>query len=120
MERISRNTQAVCGFKYLASKRTPFFQTVKVIAAILRASVRRAISGLIPLATSASFYKGESQEKHLSFGRRFSCFPAHMIEQDLFQPSAPGARFAAHCCVAVLVFTSSGFHRLLRDEASLF
>src|ERR1700674_1061621 len=51
---IARDTQAVCGFKYWASKRTPFFQTVKVIAAILRASVRRAISGLIPLATSAS------------------------------------------------------------------
>jgi len=31
------------------------------------------------------FYKGESQEKDLSFGRRFSCFPARMIEQDLFQ-----------------------------------
>ena len=54
MERIARNTQTVCGFKYLASKRTPFFQMVKVIAAILRASVRRAISGLIPLFTSAS------------------------------------------------------------------
>ena len=54
IERIARHTQAVCGFKYLASKRTPFFQTVKVIAAILRASVRRAISGLMPLATSAS------------------------------------------------------------------
>ena len=54
MERIARDTQAVCGFKYLASKRTPFFQTTKVIAAILRARVRRAISGLIPLATSTS------------------------------------------------------------------
>jgi hypothetical protein len=56
------------------------------------------------------FYKGEGQEKNLTFGRRFSCFPARMIEQDLFQPFAPGARFAAHCCVAVLVFTPSGFH----------
>ena len=54
MERIARDTQAVCGFKYWASKRTPFFQTVKVIAAILRASVSRAISGFIPLATSAA------------------------------------------------------------------
>lgn len=53
MERIARDTQAVCGFKYLASKRTPFFPTVKVMAAILRARVSRAISGLIPLATSA-------------------------------------------------------------------
>jgi len=25
--------------------------------------------------------------------------------------NAPCARFAAHCCVAVLVFTPSGFHR---------
>ena len=49
-----RNTQAVCGFRYLASKRTPFFQTIKVMAAILRANVRRAISGRMPLATSAS------------------------------------------------------------------
>jgi hypothetical protein len=54
MERIARDTQAVCGFRYLASKWTPFFQTVKVIAAILRARVRRAISGFIPLATRAS------------------------------------------------------------------
>jgi hypothetical protein len=53
MERIARDTQAVCGFKYLASKLTPFFQMTNVIAAILRARVRRAISGLIPLATSA-------------------------------------------------------------------
>src|SRR6202011_3922736 len=56
-------------------------------------------------------YQGRSQEKYLSHGRMFSCFPARMNEQDLFQPSAPGARFAAHCCVAVLVFTPSGFHR---------
>jgi hypothetical protein len=47
------NTQAACGFRYWASKRTPFFQTCKVIAAILRASVRRAISGRMPLASSA-------------------------------------------------------------------
>ena len=47
------DTQAACDFRYWASKRTPFFQTCKVIAAILRASVRRAISGLIPLTNSA-------------------------------------------------------------------
>ena len=45
--------QAVCGFRCWASKRTPFFQTSKVMAAILRAKVRRAISGRIPLASSA-------------------------------------------------------------------
>ena len=47
------DTQAACGFRCSASKRTPFFQTCKVIAAILRASVRRAISGRMPLASSA-------------------------------------------------------------------
>ena len=50
----SRDTQAVCGFRCWASNETPFFQTIKVIAAILRASVSRAISGLIPLATRAA------------------------------------------------------------------
>ena len=49
-----RDTQAACGFRYWASKRTPFFQMCKVIAAILRASVRRAISGRMPLASSAA------------------------------------------------------------------
>jgi len=39
--------------RYWASKRTSFFQTCKVIAAIFRASVRRAISGRMPLASSA-------------------------------------------------------------------
>jgi hypothetical protein len=32
---VSCHSQAVCGVKYLASKCTPFFQTTKVIAAIL-------------------------------------------------------------------------------------
>ena len=37
------------------SKRlAPFFQTVKVMAAILRAKVRRAIEGFLPLASKAS------------------------------------------------------------------
>src|SRR3984957_2947639 len=49
-----RDTQAVCGFRCWASNETPFFQTIKVIAAILRASVSRAISGRMPLATSAA------------------------------------------------------------------
>ena len=49
MERNYGNTQAVCGFRYPASKLTPFFQTIRVIAAILRARVSRAISGFTPL-----------------------------------------------------------------------
>jgi len=46
---FSTDAQAAC-VQLSASKRAPFFQTIKVMAAILRASVRRAISGLIPLA----------------------------------------------------------------------
>src|ERR1039458_2431086 len=48
------DTQAACVFSCSASKRPPFFQSVKVMAAILRASVRRAISGFIPLASKAA------------------------------------------------------------------
>ena len=54
MERNYGNTQAVCGFRYLASKLTPLFQTIRVIAAILRARVSRAISGFIPLPIRAA------------------------------------------------------------------
>jgi len=48
-----RGAQAAC-FKCLASKLTPFFQTISVIAAIFRAKVRRAIVGRIPLASNLS------------------------------------------------------------------
>jgi len=46
--------QAACCFRCSASKRTPFFQTSKVMAEILRANVRRAIDGFIPRARQAS------------------------------------------------------------------
>src|SRR5216684_4730079 len=49
-----RDTQAVCGFRYWASKHTPFFQTIRTIVAIFLAKVRRAISGLMPLASKAA------------------------------------------------------------------
>jgi hypothetical protein len=53
MERaLYQNAQAACRCNSLASKQTPFFQIVKVIAAIFRARVRRAIVGLLPLARS--------------------------------------------------------------------
>ncbi len=48
-----RDTQAVCGFRYWASKHTPLFHTISTIVAIFLAKVRRAISGRIPLATKA-------------------------------------------------------------------
>lgn len=46
--------QAACGFSRSASKASPFFQTLSVIAAILRAKVSRAIAGSRPLASSPS------------------------------------------------------------------
>src|ERR1700687_5207003 len=51
---LSPDAQAACCFRCSASKRTPFFQTIKVIAAILRARVRRAIADFIPLASKAA------------------------------------------------------------------
>ena len=48
------DAQAACVFSCSASKRSYFFQGVKVMAAILRASVRRAISGFMPLASKAA------------------------------------------------------------------
>ena len=48
------DAQAVCRYKFCGSKPTPFFRIVKVIVAILRASVRRAIVGRIPFSTRAT------------------------------------------------------------------
>jgi hypothetical protein len=48
-----QDTQAVCGFRYWASKHTPFFHTISTIVAIFLAKVSRAISGRMPLATKA-------------------------------------------------------------------
>jgi len=47
---LSTGAQAACCFRYSVSKPTPFFQTIKVMAAILRARVRRAMVGFIPRA----------------------------------------------------------------------
>ena len=44
--------QAACSFRCSALKVSPLFQIFSVIAAILRASVKRAISGRIPFASS--------------------------------------------------------------------
>jgi hypothetical protein len=49
-----RDAQAVCGFRCCASKLTPLFQTISTIVAIFLAKVRRAISGLMPLANKAA------------------------------------------------------------------
>ena len=52
MERaLTRDAQAACDFSFSASKFSPFFHSVKAMAAILRASVRRAMVGLMPLAS---------------------------------------------------------------------
>ncbi len=50
---FTRDAQAACGFSFSASKLSPFFHRVSVIAAILRANVRRAIVGLMPFASNA-------------------------------------------------------------------
>ena len=49
-----QDTQAVCGFKYWASKHTPLFHTIKTTVAIFLAKVSRAISGRMPLLTKAA------------------------------------------------------------------
>ena len=52
MERVlTRDAQAACDFSFSTSKFSPFFHTVKVMAAILRASVSRTMVGLMPLAS---------------------------------------------------------------------
>jgi hypothetical protein len=50
---FTRDAQAACDFSLSASKFSPFFQRVSVMAAILRAIVRRAMVGFIPLASEA-------------------------------------------------------------------
>jgi hypothetical protein len=44
------DAQAACDFSLSASKFSPFFHSVSVMAAIFRASVRRTMVGLMPLA----------------------------------------------------------------------
>ncbi len=48
---LVRDAQAACGFNCLASKWAPFFHRIRVIAAIFRAKVRRAIAGFMPLVS---------------------------------------------------------------------
>jgi hypothetical protein len=48
---LTRDAQAACEFSLLTSKSSPFFHSVSVTAAILRASVRRTMVGLMPLAS---------------------------------------------------------------------
>ena len=49
---LNLRTQAACDFRCPVSNTSPFFQIFRVMAAILRASVSRAISGCMPLASS--------------------------------------------------------------------
>ena len=48
---FTRDAQAACDFSLSASKPSPFFHRVSVIAAILRASVSRAIVGFMPFSS---------------------------------------------------------------------
>ena len=52
---FTRDAQAACDFSFSGSKFSPFFQSVSVMAAILRASsVSRAMVGFIPLSSAAA------------------------------------------------------------------
>ena len=68
------DAQAACVFSCSASKRSSFFQSVKVIAAILRASVRRAISGFMPLA------RCKGQLRHEDFGTTMQLYAQSDME----------------------------------------
>src|ERR1700688_3369961 len=48
-----KDTQAVCGFRWWASKHAPLFHMINTMVAIFLAKVRRAISGLMPLVNKA-------------------------------------------------------------------
>src|SRR5437899_10356436 len=48
---LTRDAQAACDFSCVVSKFSPFFHRVSVMAAILRARVRRTIVGLMPFAS---------------------------------------------------------------------
>src|SRR2546428_11584543 len=48
---FTRDAQAACAFSFSASKFSPFFHRVNVMAAILRANVRRAMVGWMPLGS---------------------------------------------------------------------
>ena len=50
---FTRDAQAACDFSFSASKLSPFFHRVSVMAAILRASVSRAIVGFMPFSSRA-------------------------------------------------------------------
>ena len=49
----TEDAQAACDFSFSASKLSPFFHSVRAMAANLRASVSRAIAGVMPLASTA-------------------------------------------------------------------
>ena len=65
-----RDTQAVCGFRYWASKHTPLFHTINTIVAIFLAKVSRAISGRMPLANNCRIELREGTGLGRSHDRR--------------------------------------------------
>ncbi len=62
--RLTRPARAACFITSPASKLPPLFQTARVTAAILRATVTRADSGLSPLTSSSAYHdlKGSRRE----------------------------------------------------------
>src|SRR5258707_4120629 len=65
---------------------------IQTTSSILTASRTMSHPNGKGLTYLVSSIKVEVKKKHISDGWTFSCFAAHLIEQDLFWPSAPGAR----------------------------
>src|ERR1035437_149342 len=68
------------------------------------------------LIPTDKFYKRKSQEKHFALRRKFSDFPACLIERGCFLLSAPWTRYVAQPITAVWIFSVSGFHRMFSTK----
>jgi Transposase zinc-binding domain len=66
--------------------------------------------------TAPSSIKVEVKRKNVSCGWNFSCFAAHMNEQDLFRPATPCARLLDTRAQRLGFLLTSGFHRLLATK----
>src|SRR5438445_30798 len=71
---FSTDAQAACCFSCSASKRAPFFQTIKVMAAILRASVKVWCEiGVVSGATRAEARRGSDRSKESDAATSLRC-----------------------------------------------
>jgi hypothetical protein len=79
-------------------------------------SANRKLSGLDGGIRPVKFYKKESQEKNVSHGWNFSCFAAHLNEQDSVLTGHTVCSVAGHLGPAIGVFSTSGFHRSIATK----